>query len=210
MTTPILNREFQHPADGWYHIEPSGEHPNSAAGIVQVIDAEACEKIVNRFNADAKAGALQHGHEMLIDHEHFSHDADKETLAFGWLTRLQNRADGIYGRVRWTATGKAAVDGGDYRFFSTEYDPQNLEALNPTKTLVRPLAIAGLSLTNRPNNRGGKPITNSEKAQRDFTNRIVNRAAELKGAAPSRSFDDCWQQAQREALRRAPQRIICR
>jgi hypothetical protein len=28
MNTPILNREFQHPADGWYHIEPKGEHPS--------------------------------------------------------------------------------------------------------------------------------------------------------------------------------------
>ena len=74
---------------------------------------------------------------MLIDHEHFSHDADKETRAFGWLTRLQNREDGIYGQVRWSATGKAAVDGGDYRFFSTEYDPENLAVLNREKNRAR-------------------------------------------------------------------------
>ena len=137
MNAPILNREFKHPADGWYHIEPKGEHPNRTAGVVQVIDAPACEAIVNRFNADADAGTLTHGHEMLIDHEHFSHDADKETRAFGWLTRLQNREDGIYGQVRWSATGKAAVDGGDYRFFSTEYDPENLAVLNREKNRAR-------------------------------------------------------------------------
>lgn len=162
MNTPILNREFQHPADGWYHIEPRGEHPNRAAGVVQVIDGKACEAIANRFNADAEAGALTHGHEMLVDHEHFSHDADKETRAFGWLTRLANRDDGIYGQIRWSTTGKAAVDGGDYRFFSTEYDPQNLAALNREKNRVRPTALSGLTLTNRPNNRGGRPITNRD------------------------------------------------
>ncbi len=163
MNARILNRDFQHPADGWYHIEPAGEHPNSQAGVVQVIDGEATTSIVNRFNAAADAGQLPHGNEMLIDHEHFSHDAEQETRAFGWLTRLQNRQDGIYGQVRWTTTGKAAVDGGDYRFFSTEYDPEDLAILNrssPKK--VRPLALSGLTLTNRPNNKGARPITNRD------------------------------------------------
>lgn len=161
MNPTILNREFQHPADGWYQIESLGEHPNRAAGVVQVIDGEAVESIVNRFNADAAAGALRHGREMLIDHEHFSDQPDQETRAYGWLQELQNR-DGVpYGRIRWTATGKAAVDGGDYRFFSTEYDPKDLKVLNSGKTArVRPTRLAGLTLTNMPNNRGQKPITN--------------------------------------------------
>ena len=160
MNKPILNRNFQHPADGWYHIEAIGEHPNAEAGVVQVIDAAAVESIVNRFNAAAAAGKLSHGHEMLIDHEHFKHDSDKETRAFGWLTRLENRADGIYGQIRWTATGKPAVDGGDYRFFSTEYAPADLEEVGGVKNRVRPLALDGLTLTNEPNNKGQRPITN--------------------------------------------------
>jgi phage I-like protein len=161
MNATILNREFKHPADGWYQIEPKGDHPNRAAGIIQVIDDEAAATIVNRFNADAEAGSLRHGNELLIDHEHFSADSDKESRAYGWLTRLENRADGIYGQIRWTVTGKAAVDGGDYRFFSTEYDRADLKALNSGKPRkVRPLRLDGLSLTNMNNNRGQKPITN--------------------------------------------------
>lgn len=161
MNAKILNRDFQHPADGWYQIEPKGDHPNRAAGVVQVIDADAVTSIVNRFNSDAAAGLLRHGSEMLIDHEHFSDQPDQESRAYGWLQELQNRDDGIYGRLRWTTTGKAAVDGGDYRFFSTEYAPADLKVLNshPTKR-VRPLKLDGLSLTNMNNNRGQKPITN--------------------------------------------------
>jgi len=162
MNTPILNRNFQHPTDGWYHIEPSGEHPNTRSGVVQVIDQAACESIVNRFNAAAQEGKLSHGHEMLVDHEHFRHDEDKETRAYGWLSELQNRADGLYGKIRWTATGKPAVDGGDYRFFSTEYSPDDLQVVNRETNRVRPLALSGLTLTNDPNNKGGKPITNRE------------------------------------------------
>lgn len=167
MNAKILNKDFQHPADGWYQIEAKGNHPNRAAKVVQVIDDTAAESIVNRFNADAAAGQLRHGNEMLIDHEHFSDQADQETRAYGWLTRLENRADGIYGQIRWTSTGKPAVDGGDYRFFSTEYDPESVKILNanqppPKKDFrhVRPLRLDGLTLTNMHNNRGQRPITN--------------------------------------------------
>lgn len=167
MNTTILNREFQHPADAWYQIEAKGRHPNRAAGVVQVIDDEAAQSIVNRFNADAQAGTLRHGSEMLIDHEHFSDQPDKETRAYGWLTKLENRADGIYGQVRWTKTGKEAVDGGDYRFFSTEYSPADLKELSTLNSQhstrqVRPKRLDGLTLTNMNNNRGQKPITNRE------------------------------------------------
>ena len=167
MNTRILNLEFQHPGDGWYQIEALGEHPHPTAGVVQVIDAEAAQAITRRFNAEAAAGELRHGRELLIDHEHFSDQPDQETRAYGWLQELQQRADGIYGRIRWTGTGRAAVDGGDYRFFSTEYEPEDLQPVKsenrrPKAELkpVRPVRLAGLTLTNMNNNRGQKPITN--------------------------------------------------
>jgi len=186
----ILNRDFQHPADGWYQIEALGQHFNRAADVVQVIDQEAAASMVQRFNAEAAAGQLRHGNEMLIDHEHFSDQPDQETRAYGWLQELQTREDGIYGRIRWTATGKTAVDGGDYRFFSTEYEAKDLQAVTtddsatgakaprgaaggPRKpsgearalpvhrmSRMRPMRLAGLTLTNMNNNRGQKPITN--------------------------------------------------
>lgn len=175
MNSLILNRDFAHPTDGWYQIEAKGDHPNRAAGVVQVIDDTSAQSIVNRFNADAEAGKLRHGKEMLIDHEHFSDQPDQETRAYGWLQELQNRPDGIYGRIKWTATGKPAVDGGDYRFFSTEYADDDLKVLNDGKTprRVRPLRLDGLTLTNMNNNRGQKPITNR------------NNLAESRGSAAS-------------------------
>ena len=60
----------------------------------------------------------------------FTEQPDKETVAYGWLTKLANRADGIYGQIRWTGTGQKAVDGGDYRFFSTMYEPSECVVLN--------------------------------------------------------------------------------
>jgi hypothetical protein len=167
MRSTILNREFEHPADGWYQIETPGEHLNAKAGLVQVIDGQAVSSIVNRFNqeaADYEARTSQPYPGMVVDIEHFKHDPDKESRAYGWLMQLENR-DGVpFGKIQWTATGKPAVDGGDYRFFSTEYDPADLKVLNPGKSpaRVRPLRLDGLTLTNDPNNKGGTPITNRE------------------------------------------------
>src|ERR1035441_7298363 len=95
MSAAIFNRaDFEHPADGWYQIEPKGMHPNREAGVNQVIDDAASSAIVDRFNTDAAAGKLSHLYEMLVDREHFKDQMDKESAADGWLNRLQNRADG--------------------------------------------------------------------------------------------------------------------
>lgn len=162
-TTPISNREFTKPADGWYAIETPGEHPNRAADVIQVIDQTAVNSMVREFNGEAKeytekTGARWPG--MVIDIEHFKHDSNKETRAYGWLMQLQNRSGTLYGQIKWTAIGDAAVDGGEYRFFSTEYDPKDLVVLNSDKPRrVRPMKLDGLTLTNQPNN-PGVPITN--------------------------------------------------
>jgi len=163
----ILNREFQHPADGWYQIEVPGEHPNQSAGLVQVIDGQAVKSIVNRFNQEADDYAARTGRTfpgLAVDIEHFHLQPDKETRAYGWLMRLENRNGVPFGKIQWTATGQPAVDGGDYRFFSTEYNSKDFQILNSGQTpaRVRPMRLAGLTLTNEPNNKGGSPITNRE------------------------------------------------
>lgn len=178
METRIINIDFQHPADGWYLIEPLGEHPNG--DVVQVIDEEAAESIVRAFNAAAGAKNFPG---MVIDREHFKHQLDKESKADGWLMRLSVRADGIYGQIRWTKPGQAAVDGGEYRFFSTEYDMSDCQVLSKGKPQrIRPMKLAGLSLTNMPSNLAGqRPITNSARAS-------VPAAVPRDPAAAGRAF----------------------
>jgi len=212
MRTAVSNRsDFEHPADGWYQIEPIGEHPNTAADCIQAIDDQAVASIVDRFNADAAAGRLSHGAEMLIDHEHFKDVLTEESIAYGWLTALQARKDGMYGQIRWTTTGQAAVDGGDYRFFSTEYDPADLETLssgNPRR--VRPLRLAGLTLTNSPNNKGGKPITNRAGVAAKSAGAAVSvagaaRVVGVLAAADQRAHGGSLTQAYVRVMNRHPQ-----
>jgi hypothetical protein len=201
--TPIYkDADFEHPEDGFYMIELAGEHLERDGSVMQVIDPTAIASIVADFNAAAQDPNFSG---MLIDHEHFKHDLQKETVAYGWLMALQGRADGIYGRIRWTVTGQAAVDGGDYRFFSTEYDPAGMEVLSDGEPRrARPPRLDGLTLTNAPNNRGARPITNrgggesASAATPEQACRAFGLSVNRKRATAKCSFDDAWKLASKE------------
>jgi phage I-like protein len=154
MLTPIFNREkFQPPADGWFPLAPKGEHPVDLDGqtYIQVIDDVAIE---------AMAKSLPPGKELLIDFDHFSHDSTKSSVAGGWINKLQARPDGLYFQARWTGTGQASLEKGDFRFISPTWlnDPSQVEYLGNNR--IRPRVVNDAGLTNSPNLRGLKPLTN--------------------------------------------------
>lgn len=167
MNAPIFNRAAQLPADGWYEIEVPGEHVNAAAGVVQALDGPAYDSIVNRFSQE-KAQPNFAG--LLIDRDHFSTDTEKPSDALGWAMDLRNRDGHLEAQVDWTATGKPLVEGKVFKFFSTVYNPEDLQRIGERKVknralpLVRPLRLDRLALTNDPNNKGGKPISNRQPA----------------------------------------------
>lgn len=167
MNTRILNRSGGLPADNWYQIEVSGEHPNKEAGVIQIIDAKAIDSIVNRFAARA-AAAGDDWSGLLIDRDHFSLDPDKTTEAYGWLMEVRNRDGQLEGRIDWTDLGRPAVEAKRFKFFSSVYDRADVEKLgtrqvrNRAWTVIRPLALDRLAVTNDPNNKGGKPISNRD------------------------------------------------
>ena len=154
MMTPLFNREFQVPADGFYQLVPKGEFPHPS-GVVQVIDDPACAAMLLRFlqeSAEANFAGL------LLDYDHFSQDTDKSSEAAGWILNLENRADGLYGLIRWAGAGEEKVRSGAYRFVSPVWNREECESLGGNK--VRPLRLANAALTNDPNIKGIKPLTN--------------------------------------------------
>jgi len=66
-TTPTISESsINLRADGWFHIENEGVHPNRKARVVPVLDDEACRRSVNRFNTEADRPGFPG---TLIDHE---------------------------------------------------------------------------------------------------------------------------------------------
>ena len=171
MNPKILNRDFKLPADDWYEVEVPGEHFNSEANLLQVIDDQAIASIVNRFEMLAADDGFPG---LLIDRDHFSLDTSKESKAAGWAMKLRNRAGKLEAQIRWTSSGRADVEGGDYRFFSSVYDQDQVEELgkrtvkNRKKPVraVRPLQLDRLAITNDPNNKGQRPISNRDSGMK--------------------------------------------
>lgn len=157
MNSLLLNRDgFQMPADGWYQVAPLGEFAHAQAGLVQVVDPEACAAMVNRF-ADEATGANFAG--LLVDFDHFSLDGEKRSEAAGWITALENRDGGLFAKIRWSDVGEEAVKGGRYRFLSPVWSRSDCVDLGNGR--VRPVRLLNAAVTNDPNLKGMQPLSNS-------------------------------------------------
>lgn len=159
----LLNREFQAPSDGWYQVVPRGEFPH-ASGAIQIIDVQAITAMLNRFTRDATAPGFGG---VLVDYDHFSLDTDKSSEAAGWITALQNRADGLYAQIRWAGDGEAKVLSGAFRYISPVWNREECEDLGGNR--VRPMRLLNAALTNDPNLKGIRPLTNRAGADTGVT-----------------------------------------
>jgi phage I-like protein len=154
----ILNRNFELPEDGWYQLAPLGEFPHAAAGVTQIIDEAACNRMVAAFETLKNASDNFPG--LLIDFDHFSLDAAKHSEAAGWITDLKliPNGGGLFARIRWSDTGEAAVKGGRYRFLSPVWAKSDCEDLGNDR--LRPVRLLNAAVTNDPNLKGILPLSN--------------------------------------------------
>ena len=181
MNTLILNREtFQLPEDDWYQLAPMGEFVHEGAGVVQVIDGDACDAMVAAFERDAGEPNFAG---LLIDFDHFSLDGEKRSEAAGWIVGLEYRGPrdeggrlkaeggggalgercptgegGLYAQIRWSDVGKDAVEGGRYRFLSPVWSRADCEDLGDGR--LRPVRVLNAAVTNDPNLKGMVPLSN--------------------------------------------------
>jgi hypothetical protein len=181
VNTLIVNRDtFQMPADGWYQLAPLGEFPHASAGVVQVVDLEACEAMAARFKADS---AVENFAGLLVDFDHFSLDDRARSEAAGWIVELdcrmpiadcrlgsggelaakerkeaQNRSAGLWAKIRWSDVGEEAVKGGRYRFLSPVWARKDCVDLGNGR--VRPVRLLNAAVTNDPNLKGMLPLSN--------------------------------------------------
>lgn len=128
-------------ADGvWIQLIPAGTFSGrDGRGPYHAGDEKSLQRI-------AATTRKFHGPtEIVIDYEHQSLNALKNgrpAPAAGWIKEIEARADGLYGRVEWTANAAAAIRAGEYRYLSPVYFH-----LKDGKIL----ALQNAALTNVPN-----------------------------------------------------------
>lgn len=128
-------------APEWIHILPC------VKGIVPTFDGRGPYVVTNAEQVIANSMAEPRG--IPIDENHSTNIAapqGREAPARGWITAMEARDDGIWGRAEWTKAGQELVTDKAYRAISP------VMILNAdAKTLAR---ISVVSLVNKPNLRG--------------------------------------------------------
>lgn len=85
------------------------------------------------------------GMPLAIDYDHqglFVKDNGAPAPAAGWVQRLISNAQGLWGKVDWTAKAREMIANGEYRYLSPVFD------YGPGGSIMR---IIGAGLTNSPN-----------------------------------------------------------
>lgn len=122
----------------WIHLLPAGEFSGKGGdGPYQLKNAET-----------VIAASIAPGAPLPIDYDHQIDFAVAKRMggtapAAGWITELQSRSDGLWGKVEWTEKGRSVVQSREYRFISPVYNHAITDGT--VKRLLR------AALTNHPN-----------------------------------------------------------
>jgi phage I-like protein len=149
----VVNCEVPDGGDGLVQVVPFGRFAIEWNGqrIIQVVDRTAAELMAKNSG------------KVLLDYEHGSWAQAGSTEAAGWIGDWEVREDGLYGRIEWSDTGLAAVNGKRFRFLSPTFLVSEMQQLGGM--LRRPTRVVDAGLTNRPNMRSIRPLTNQEFSQ---------------------------------------------
>lgn len=167
---------FALPEDGYVQFLPLGEFagevdfgldkPEGVEGVKQGPDGRWSLPIIQVIDADALAScAATYKPDALIDYEHRSGQPGGDSSAGGWTgPDAVVRVDGLYCRPRWSTKGLADVVGGIFRFLSPVFPWPDLEHIADNR--YRPRAFDGAALTNVPNLRNIKAVSNTNLSPR--------------------------------------------
>lgn len=181
MSNPSIQTAFcaaeisAHADDGavpeWVHLLPT------AGGLVETSDQRGPYRVDDA--AEIIARSMADGAELPIDVNHATDLAAPkggDAPARGWIKEMEARADGIWGRVEWTAAGRDLIASRAYRAIS----PVILH-----DKAKRVCSVLRASLVNRPNLRGLAAL-NQEKTDMPFQETV----AKALGLDPDASEGD--------------------
>jgi len=152
----LLNRFTISAQDGWTLLAPHGDHPHPDG--LQRVNADAVSRMLAAWDADGRP-------EIPIDFDHRTYTRTDDTESAGWIQALEARANGLYGRVRWTDAGEAALQGGRYRQLSPTWLVRTADSMDHGATrVVAPVKLLNVALTNQPNIQGLPMLSNSQRA----------------------------------------------
>lgn len=79
--------------------------------------------------------------------DYWHDDASPDSIASGWIQSLELRGDGLYARIKWTATAKARIAADELRFLSPSFA---LDMMDPMTGKPQGPTLLGAALLNKP------------------------------------------------------------
>lgn len=165
------------PAAGWYNIECTFRHtcPNPPAILrahgedvkpgedalarataegwgVELATAETLERLAATFAAVDGAGRG-----LPLTRDHAGYGSEPDTRAAGWIKALHAEGSHLWAWIELTPWGHELINGGEYVYFSTEYDYAEFERVEGGAS---PRRLDGCTLTNSPRHTTQYPCTN--------------------------------------------------
>lgn len=160
----------------WVHLLP-------ADNTIRTFDGRGPYRVADASAVIAASMADERG--MLIDENHSTDKIGQqggEAPARGWIKELQARADGIWGRVDWNASGRALLADRAYRGISPVFFHTKAGEV---------LQILRASLTNVPNIKNLTALNMAQNMESPMTlEAFLARLAEKLGLPASATPDD--------------------
>lgn len=118
---------------------------------IQVISFESAQKMAKNFNRlFQKLARRFHGVPIYIGHPddpHFQGSSGHgDSRAYGWVSAIDARSNGIWINVKWSRAGRELVENAHYKFLSPRWE---MEPLGENR--YSPVNLISVGLTNNPN-----------------------------------------------------------
>ena len=169
----------------WVQLSPYGDFPHTRG--LQRVDRDAAESMVAAFESFlGKASRLFGGVPFYAGHPDLPGASDHaDQKAYGWITKLEARADGLFGLAKWSDAGRELLRQAHYKYLSPYWEATEIGRENGRK-IFRPIALISVGLTNQPNI-PVRPLANDagrgspephEPIQENATTLLVNEVIE--------------------------------
>lgn len=154
--------DFSESADGWFKISPYGTFRGKTPGRLQYVTQDNARAMETEFNSLlGKLGRKFRGVPIYHGHPDVDPEVWTDDRRIGKVTKLESRADGLWGYAEWNSLGEENKREGWWIYPSPRWDAP------PDKTRFAPDRLISIGLTNTPRIAESDPVFNSQLATKD-------------------------------------------
>lgn len=143
----------------WIQLAPFGDHPTRDKKRVQVFNSDAAKQVIRWFNFfPRRLGRLMgiNATPVWIGHPDFDPDTWPERTQLGNVADLEERADGLYGKITWNAEAVNALRIDGHKFPSVAWDCDEGEG-----NKLHPAMLWSVGMWRTPNIKSVQPVINA-------------------------------------------------